>query len=656
MKALRLQKHSYHNTKVVIAWLLSILLLWPCVGAEAGEGLVEETSLENLLDEPPDARDLKNMQTLAHAWFDPETTGGALGDGGSMGLVPMTSRLAALRAIENNLTLARQRVVPTQAMAVVEQARAVFDPEFNLSIGQTVSRTYARQHTAKVKYKTFSMLPIEDGVNEVILVNPNKSGPQVDKIQPGKQQGRTVYESIAVSSIAPGDPSVTGNVRLNIAQNLPWGGSVQLTQTTTRLRSYDSDAGKYWQHPWGAGAGVTLTVPLPLTRGFGSHNSQQADLDKARISLEQSDYSLRKTLNDTLARVDLAYLDLCERLEGALVAVENHTLARQRLAMAERRYTAQAMTQLDFKQMQIESRQAGLVEEQGRLDLVAASYDLGLLISSSDTGDGEKILWFPQGCHRLHAGGKGQSLEEDIALAGEVQPTLSMARLDIASAQTQRDAMDNQARVDLSYSGSWQQSQANAVYGYGSLGDAVGNIADPDVRSFTHGVVVTRTLGNRGNQARARMGQLGLEVSQLAEEKTWDDVKRDVANAHTTLAGAMAQLEVTKKEEALAEQTFIRIERRWSRMGDVGSLELNQKNRVLNQARLARIKGEIELKKSRTRLYAALGVLPGLMAVSEASNGFDRTRLLRLAGADLIPSFSDLAVVVSRSERFFPHH
>jgi len=217
---------------------------------------------------------------------------------------------AILNALENNPNLAIQRLEPQKAMESVESARSDFDPEVNVSINR--SETKSERHL----------------------------GTQPEPIDLTTER---TQESIEISKTFSTGTTLTASATVN--------GTISSLYT-------DQYAGN-----------ISLALTQSLLRGFG-RGANLANLRKAKISVEISREELRAVAENLVAQVEKAYWDLYLAKEEISIQQESLELALRQLNESNERVAVGKLAEIELAAVNaaVASRRESLIDAHSRYE------------------------------------------------------------------------------------------------------------------------------------------------------------------------------------------------------------------------------------------------------------------------------------------------
>ncbi len=213
---------------------------------------------------------------------------------------------AILTALGNNPTVAIQRLEPEKAKASVEAARSDFDPEVNLSVTRSETKSEAHLGTQR----------------EPIDLTTKRSREEIE-VSKKFSTGTTLSANAAVNGV--------------------------LSSLYT-----DQYAGN-----------ISLTLTQSLLQGFG-RGANLATLRKARIDVDISRQELRAVAENLVAKVEKAYWDLYLAKEEIAIQRESLDLATRQLNESNERVTVGKLAEIELAAVNAEvaSRRESLINAQ----------------------------------------------------------------------------------------------------------------------------------------------------------------------------------------------------------------------------------------------------------------------------------------------------
>gem|GEM_PF-2221637 len=670
------------------------LLAAPGLGAAAADGApvraapdpqtraVAEAVATHLADQPTKA-DRGRLQLLQQLIAD---RGRGRADLGQRAVELVTRRSAAHLGLERNLALAAGHRAPERSQELLKEAQAVFDPVFEVSIGFNRKDTYTRTKAGLVRPKTFYATGNDpNGSRRFNVKNywdlPNSDSPQVVALEyyrnPDPDTGVVTAETIKLldaevaagnmtsdernaiinsgatgpmslgTSTTPVQDTITASpgrsatkghpeqkitYTLGVTQQLPWGGTLTLTDTTIQQKVwYRTD--HYWESgQFTSNLSGVLDMPLPYTKGFGSDNPNGIAIRKAEIARGRADWELKALLNGTLRDVDLAYFELARRLEALETTVANRGLAGQLQGQVKRLFDAGEATRVQMAVAEGEAAKADLRVEQALQSYLNASIQLGGLVGDPGATKGETIF-LPYG----HANEVRQVRTFDakaaMATARENRPDFFLSKADLESAQADLALARNQALPDVRAGMAFGLNENGSVYGYQHPVQSHWRLMEPDSSSHTYSLAYSYPLLNRGPDARVDRTQLGVNDRELGVRDTETQVRRELTERLAALQSARSRAGQAGREAATLRRTYDSLVRLRD-IGQVSEDQLINTSRRLLSAELARIDAMTEGKQAETSLLAAQGVIARELPNQTTHSALDKRRVEALTGSE----------------------
>ena len=341
----------------LLVWALFLVLL-SCLLPRSGSGEEKTTpSAEHNAQDGSEAAEIKAEMPIDMDVSEEATLRITVGD-------------AILMALENNRSLAVQRLSPSIQETFEDQERAVFDPtvEGEISTQRTESERMAR------------------------------SGSGTESLISDVYQGR-----IALSEFFPTGTSAEANA----------------TTTTTDSSLY--------REPFSA-TRLGLTFTQSLLRGFATE-ANLARLRQARLETEITQYELRGFSESLLAQVENAYWDYALSQRQIEIVVESLRLANQQLTETEEMIQIGTMAEAELAAVQAEvaAQQQGLINAKSTLESTRLRLLQLLNPPGKNLWDRKVTLVHPPTLPEVRL----DKVETHVSVALRMRPDLNQAKLDI---------------------------------------------------------------------------------------------------------------------------------------------------------------------------------------------------------------------------------
>ena len=342
---------------VLLAWSLALVLL-SCILAKTGDSAEKTTrSAGRNAQDGSEAAEIKAEMPI-NMHVPGEAT------------LRITVRDAILMALENNRSLAVERLSPSIQQTFEDQERAVFDPtvEAEISTQRTESERMAR------------------------------SGSGTESLISDVYQG-----TIALSEFFPTGTSVEADA----------------IATTTDSSLY--------RDPFSS-TRLGLTFTQSLLRGFGTE-ANLARLRQARLETQITQYELRGFSESLLAEVENAYWDYALSQRQIEIMQESLRLANQQLTETEEMIQIGTMAEAELAAVQAEvaTQQQGLINAKSTLESTRLRVLQLLNPPGKNLWDRKVTLVHPPALPEVTL----DKVETHVSVAFRMRPELNQAKLDI---------------------------------------------------------------------------------------------------------------------------------------------------------------------------------------------------------------------------------
>ncbi|MGI9303827.1 MAG: TolC family protein [Gammaproteobacteria bacterium] len=546
-------------------------------------------------------------------------------------LVPVSAQQAALAALEKNLSVATSRFDAERVKQAVLEARAVFDPVFDLAVSYNRFDTSERTEVGSVRQQFFQpgvpILGTDQSEIDFPQIVTDRTG--IDRIVFGVlEEGIVPDTTVFASRDQPNGATETFTYSLGLVQQLPWGPSLDVAVVTTDREVFFNNRGGSYDAPWSSDLVFNLNVPLG--QDFGPYSIADTEIKLAEKQSEQGALALESTINTTLLQTQLAYLELVRSLENLLVATENRQLLQRQVDFTQRLFDQRLTTTYDKAQVDAELAGARAQENVAQNSFLVASDSLAVLIEES-SGAVRGNIYLPSD----YDAWLRQPLDFDggqaLQIAMQERPELRLSVVDVQLSQILERQRKIQTRPDVDLLLSITSSQDGSVFGYDDYFDSVGNVVDPDLLRQSYGVNYRYPWGNQAVKARYAQAQAQVRSSELSRRETGNRVKREVNDALSGIERSRARLGHSNDNLKAARSAYDSLARQREGGGNVNVDELLFKIRDVLQARLSRVSAAIDNKRAEVSLLAAQGIIAKHYAATTARNGLERQRFALLS-------------------------
>lgn len=358
------------------------------------------------------------------------------------------------------------------------------------------------------------------------------------------------------------------NFTLGIFQQIPWGPSLSLTAASYYADNLMYDEGFWnplvwnweWKRPWTSSLACQLNIPVPGSKNFGPWNPAGASIRLAQASKKVTEWEHRKTVNDTLFSLSLAYWDLVRAVKRLRVTTENRKNLETILGATKQLVEAQRATAYDQAQIQAEIFRICILEERAWQNVLQASNTLRELLDLD-----RDVLVLPRGYGLELANFLSVSLSQALSCAEKENPEIQSARssqdyskMNHRSASVQlRPQMDVVASLSYAQTGkSWTAAGGSSVFGYSTIAESWREMHRPDVENRYLGVSIEMPWGNNPARAKVRQAQAEVDQAEWILRQTEQAVAKKIKDALVTLASAREQIRIAKSRRDLAMQAY----------------------------------------------------------------------------------------------------
>ena len=560
-------------------------------------------------------------------------------------IVALAPNEAALKALRKNLGIQRSRVAERIAKAALVEAQAVFDPVVLLSFRYDHAETFTRiEQDQRFRRATDEAVAGFEGRPVIPVDDPRDTTGTVIVFEQPRTEG-TSSRSVAASIAPITGPTEAFNYEVTLEQQLPWGARFELLYQAVDQDTFFIDNGELladnpnpplqlinfgsFDRPWVSSLLTRLALPLPGSKEFGRYAAQEVGIYRARFDKERAFWDVETAINDTLLEVDVAYWDLIRTLLGLQATIENRALVEKRLEVAKRRFELREATNYDLAQVQDELARVRGEEERSWNTYVLASDALVRLL---DLPASDVLL--PQAYQR--------ALQRPFVAPGEATVSANPERLattvDVKQAHLTEATNRVRKRPDINVQAEAEFSQSNSVFGYESLTESIGNIADPDAMTQTYRIDYLYPWGNRAVKAAFRQAQAERQRQQLLLRETENRLARELRDAEVELASATERVSVTRRNVQLASLAYEKAISE-ERVGAVREVEVVSQSVQLLNAKLQYIRSLAERKQAEAQVLAAIGVLGHAYAERLAQSPLEHYRISLLSANGLLQHF-----------------
>ena len=595
------------------------------------------------------------------------------GDSGARSVIStnieeISPRSAAMSAIEKALSIKQAGIDQNITTAVLQEAKALFDPVLSATAMYKWKKDYAREEwgnqwrkstvhmdngdTLTIGGETYTcsdagaagavtVVAAATGCDVISFSSPQSpvSFIELDEARPA---GNYWKKTVAHEDNPLWDKDDSLNYPFSLSQQFPWGQSLTLGLTLIDKDKYytlnpDGKQAGFatygsYNRPWSSKVKVNSFLPLPWTKRFGEFVGSNLTIKQANLQQEKGRWTVQRIINDVLLQVDLAFWELVKAQNELLAIIEGKKTASHMLEQAERLHASRMITDYDKAQAEVELEKLETQEESAWNRLVTASNTLSNLLNTE-----EDLLYLPSSYMTVLDATEDNAKLFDLnryaktELENNLNNNLELKEqsYNINMAELSLNGKKAAVRPDVNLSINLNFDQKNSTFGYKTIGDSLAHIANPDSISQAYSLAFNRQLGNDVAESDVGISAANLEVAGLQLQDTRRSVAHTIERAKIKLVSAKNQLKITKKNIQLAELALKKaLQRQGTRM--VTEYEVAKKNSSLVATKLAHVGAMIDVKQAESRLLAANGELTAQYGVRTAQTDMDEKRVSML--------------------------
>ncbi len=509
---------------------------------------------------------------------------------------------------KKSLDIQNMRHLLANSEYAIEEADAVFSPNFSFNLGYSVYRTKRRADQI-TRYRKRD--EDWDAFEEAFGTDKLTSGDTYCVASDGEVLAGTCTSPVISTQLeyASSYMSHWGEIwsgSVGASKLFDWGGAVSLSLETELLPyvttksasvtglAFATDLGT---KEWTSSLAASFSTPLPYFKNFGALGSASAvNLKLAEFGLERAKLTLSNTENQALQNVSAAYWDLVRSLMNVASAQDYRQRMNQMVARTERLVEAENATQYERIQAFKSLTSARNREEMAWNNLIQQSNAEYLDLPPNQ---------FPVPTDIIESlnHNPGADMTDSLKVALSQRFDLKALRSDVESADLYKRHKRRQLNPDLSMQVSHNVGQSNAVWGYNSIGESLKELFDPDTRSTYVGFTLSIPLGNQDGKAQLARSKSDLQQAEDQVRNQEVAVTQEINALMTQLDSAQAAVGLARRNLGLSLSALGTAKRL------ISQFEYLQRHSELFSARAALIDAQIALQKAKVNLLAARGDL-----------------------------------------------
>ncbi len=389
-----------------------------------------------------------------------------------------------------------------------------------------------------------------------------------------------------------------------VAQPVPWGGGtldISWNNTRRETTNFFSSFNPSYR------SSVSANYIQPLLRGFGIDQARQ-QLAVTRVNRAISDVDLRETITNTLASVRDAYWELVYTVQTVAVQRQALELAEQLVRDNRARVEIGTLAPIDIVQAQSEAAARRQTLAQAEQDRQTAEINLKRLIVDG-TGD---ELWTAalNPVDQPAVSYTPVDVEAAVRVALDQRTDITRARRQRDINNINVRALRNNTLPGLDLVGTYQlQGQGGTRFNRAGLGgsvttvipggytDAIDQLLDTNFPTWTVQLQFNYPIGRSAAEAAYARGRLELQQTDAQLRQIELQVATEVTNAALQLRSIQERIEAAIAARELAEQQLEAEETKFE-VGTTTSFFVVQAQRDLATAQDAELRAILDYQKA----------------------------------------------------------
>ena len=389
-----------------------------------------------------------------------------------------------------------------------------------------------------------------------------------------------------------------------VAQPVPWGGGtfdVSWNNTRRETTNFFSSFNPSYR------SSVAANYTQPLLRGFGIDQARQ-QLAVTRVNRAISDVDLRETITNTLASVRDAYWELVYTVQTVAVQRQALELAEQLVRDNRARVEIGTLAPIDIVQAQSEAAARRQTLAQAEQDRQTAEINLKRLIVDGTSDELWTAALNPVDQPAVSYTPVDVEAAVRVALGQRTDITRARRQRDINNINVR--ALRNNTLPGLDLVGTYQlQGQGGTRFNRAGLGgsvttvipggytDAIDQLLDTNFPTWTVQLQFNYPIGRSAAEAAYARGRLELQQTDAQLRQIELQVATEVTNAALQLRSIQERIEAAIAARELAEQQLEAEETKFE-VGTTTSFFVVQAQRDLATAQDAELRAILDYQKA----------------------------------------------------------
>jgi outer membrane protein TolC len=571
--------------------------------------------------------------------------------------LPINVTEVVRRALRENLTLKKHALTVKMAGETLKEVRAnSFDPIFSVAGSYANTKTYNRNEWGFKNKKATTRCPeegdkvVEDEYGSLVrvikpvdadfatstltalvagdpwiclpagathkydeylfVVYPTTSPVHYLRFDTVRAEGDYLKKAEASEADPEGQVSETSTMTLGVSKAFPWGVDVAVKQTNTHTEkkwvlnpSGPSPTRGSYDRPWISSLNASASIPMPGGKNFGEHSLRDTNVKLAALDHKRAESDYQNGEITLIQEVQKAFWDMVRGVRVLNATIENRKTVELLVEKTKTLFKQQRITQYNMLQVESELERVKSRETTAWNDYIAASNILNMLLNHP-----EPVLFLPVEYGTELAKLTEMGLSNALQHGDQNNPSLHSQSVMVKQAGLRLKLGENQAQPDVSVNTSVSATQSNALFGYETLGDSMGNLLDPDNIALSANVAFHYPWGNSSAKALVNKSREQAAVSELDKRIARNKINRLIKNAHTTLSSALIRITMSERHLQLVEKAYKKAQRA-QRLRRVTEYEIISKGGDVLDVEKQLILAQVDAKKAEIDLLAAMGAL-----------------------------------------------
>jgi outer membrane protein TolC len=340
-----------------------------------------------------------------------------------------------------------------------------------------------------------------------------------------------------------------------------------------------------------------IDLRQPLLKG-GGMNQTRYQLLVSKKGVKISEFVLRQTMTDVVAKVQQAYYELIAARENVKVQEKAVSLAERLLKDNQAKVRAGTLPPLDEKQAESEvaTKRADLLDAR-QLQVGAENVLKNLIVS--DLANWRMVNLTPS--QSLLAVPFSFDLQESWRIGLLSRSDLMQFKLDVERRELDVNYYKNLTKPDLSLIGRYGHNAAGT-----GAEDVLRGVREDNFTYHTWGAELSFPIGNRAAKARMFQGKDARLQAELRVKQLEQNIMVEIDNALSKVRSSFDRIDATRQARVYAEAA-LDAEQKKLENGKSTSYTVLQIQRDLTNAKSAEIKSLTDYNKAVSQSFQSEG-------------------------------------------------